>query len=262
VVIGNGNVALDVARLLAKMPAEFDGSDLGVFFGEPTVRTIHIVGRRGPDESKFTDHELEELATLQQARPMLADPGAVTSDTPRTTILKAFETLPERSISINFHFGLVPDAMLGGGAVEAVLFRDAAGQPVTLAADLVVTCVGYQARACCTEAPVNGLFANDGGHIRDGLYTVGWAKRGPSGTIPTNRIEAQAVAQRIAADLCDGDKPGGAGLRTLLDGQATRWVDYAGWRRIEAQEQSDADPGRCRRKLTAIPDMLAAAGGH
>ena len=109
---------------------------------------------------------------------------------------------------------------------------------------------------------MDGLFANDGGHIRGGLYTVGWAKRGPSGTIPTNRIEAQAVAQRIAADLGDGGKPGGAALRALLDGQAVRWVDYAGWRRIEVLEQASADPGRCRRKLTAIPDMLAAAGGN
>ena len=262
VVIGNGNVALDVARLLAKTPAEFDGSDLGAFFPASAVRTIHIVGRRGPDETKFTDHELEELATLRQARPMLADPAVLTSDTPRSAILRAFETLPERSVSLQFHFGLVPDAILGNDAVEAVRFRDAAGRPVTLTADLAVTCVGYQARACCTAIPTDGLFANDGGQIRDGLYTVGWAKRGPSGTIPTNRIEAQAVAQRIAAELCDGGKPGGAGLRALLDGQATRWVDYAGWRRIEALELAGADPGRCRRKLTAIQDMLAAAGGH
>jgi len=262
VVIGNGNVALDVARLLAKSPAEFDGSDLGAFFPATTVRTIHIVGRRGPDAAKFADHELEELATLQRARPMLADPGALTSDTPRAAIFKVFETLPERPVSLQFHFDLVPDAMLGDGAVEAVRFRDAAGQPVTLAADLVVTCVGYQARACCSAEPTDGLFANDGGHIRDGLYTVGWAKRGPSGTIPTNRIEAQAVAQRIAAELGDGGKPGGAGLRALFDGQATRWVDYAGWRRIEALELAGADPGRCRRKLTAIEAMLAAAGGQ
>ena len=80
------------------------------------------------------------------------------------------------------------------------------------------TLVAASARACCAATPTDGLFANRDGHIRDGLYTVGWAKRGPSGTIPTNRIEAQAVAQRIAADLRDGEKPGGAGLRTLLDG--------------------------------------------
>jgi ferredoxin--NADP+ reductase len=260
VVIGNGNVALDVARLLAKAPGEFEGSDLGAFVqGVPTE--IHIVGRRGPDEAKFTDHELEELAGLQRARPIVADPSVLTSDTARATLLRSFQDLPAKPVSMRFHFGLTPDAMLGEGRVEAVRFLNAAGEARLLAADLVVTCVGYQARACCAEAPTDGLFANDGGHVRDGLYAVGWAKRGPSGTIPTNRIEAQAVAQRIAATLPDGGKPGGAGLRALLDGQARRWVDYDGWRRIEAHEAASADPGRCRRKVTAIDEMLAAAGG-
>ena len=262
VVIGNGNVALDVARLLAKAPEEFDGSDLGAFFQDAPARTIHIVGRRGPDAAKFTDHELAELATLQRARPVVADPSVLRSDTPRTGILRGFQDLPAKPGSIQFHFGLTPGAMLGAGRVEAVRFLDAAGDALVLAADLVVTCVGYQARACCAEVPTDGLFANDGGHVRDGLYAVGWAKRGPSGTIPTNRIEAQAVAQRIAADLPDGGKPGGAGLRALLDGQGVCRVDYDGWRRIEAHEAASAAPGRCRRKLTAIDEMLAAAGGN
>jgi len=261
VVIGNGNVALDVARLLAKTPEEFAGSDLGTFVQSPPT-DIHIAGRRGPDQAKFTDHELEELATLQRARPIVVDPSVLASDTPRNRILHGFQGLPAKQVSIQFHFGLTPDAILGSARVEAVRFRDAVGETQVLAADLVVTCVGYQARACCAQMPTDGLFANDGGHIRDRLYTVGWAKRGPSGTIPTNRIEAQAVAQRIAAALPDGGKPGGAGLRALLDRQAARWVDYAGWRRIEAHEAASADPGRCRRKLTAIGRMLAAAGGN
>ena len=261
VVIGNGNVALDVARLLAKTPEEFDGSDLDAFVqGPPT--TIHVVGRRGPDEAKFTDHELEELAGLRRARPTVADPSLLTAETSRNRILRGFRDLPAKPVAIQFHFGLTPEAMLGEDRVEAVRFLDAAGAARVLAADLVVTCVGYQAGPCCAEVPTDGSFASDDGHIRDRLYTVGWAKRGPSGTIPTNRIEAQAVAQRIAAALPDGGKPGGAGLRAGLDGQNLRWVDHAGWRRIEAQEAAGADPGRCRRKLTAIDRMLAAAGGN
>lgn len=266
VVIGNGNVALDVARLLAKAAGEFDGSDLGVPVPGAAVRTIHVVGRRGPEAAKFTDHELEELTMLQRARPVVTDPSILTDDTPRTVLLRGFRALPEQPVSIQLHFGLVPDAILGDTRVEAARFCDAQGEKIVLAADLVVTCVGYQARACGAERPTDGLFANDGGHIRDGLYTVGWAKRGPSGTIPTNRVEAQAVAQRIAMALPDagkpdGGKPGGAGLRTLLDGQAVRWIGYDGWRRIDALETASADPGRCRRKLTAIDAMLAAAGG-
>jgi ferredoxin--NADP+ reductase len=265
VVIGNGNVALDVARLLAKAPAEFDGSDLGAdaaaFLRDAPLETIHIVGRRGPEDAKFTDHELEELASLERARPAVAAALPPAADTPRALILRGFQDLAPKPVALEFHFGLTPDAFLGTDRVEAVRFRDAERAAHVLPADLAVTCVGYQAQACCSENPRDGVFANDGGHVRDGLHVVGWAKRGPNGTIPTNRQEAQAVAQRIAAGLGAGGRAGGAGLRPLLDGRGVRWVDYDGWRRIEAHEVASADPGRCRRKLAAIADMLAVAGG-
>ena len=264
VVIGNGNVALDVVRLLAKTPDELDGSDLGRAASDllrrSAIETIHVVGRRGPEAAKFTDHELGELATLRHARPIVADPSLLQSDTPVVAILRGFQDLAPRPITIAFHFGLAPDVLLGETKVEAARFLDADGKPHTLPADLVVTCVGYRARACGSEAPTDGFFANDGGHIRDRLYAVGWAKRGPSGTIPTNRVEAQAVAQRIADTLGAGDRPGGAGLRALLDEREARWVDYDGWRRIETHERESAEPNRCRRKLTVIAEMLAAAG--
>ena len=264
VVIGNGNVALDVVRLLAKTPDELDGSDLGRAASEllrqSAIETIHVVGRRGPEAAKFTDHELGELATLQHARPIVADPSRLQSDTPVGAILRGFQDLAPRPITIAFQFGLAPDALLGEAKVEAVRFLDADGKPHTLLADLVVTCVGYRARACGSEVPTDGLFANDGGHLRDRLYAVGWAKRGPSGTIPTNRVEAQAVAQRIADALGADGRPGGAGLRALLGQRETRWVDYDGWRRIETHERESAEPNRCRRKLTTIAEMLAVAG--
>ena len=257
VVIGNGNVALDVARLLAKTPAELDGSDLGAFVDTQAIEAIHIVGRRGPGDARFTAHELEELAGLTRATPALADPAAAL-DGPLGAIFAGFSTLPAQPVAIRFHFGLAPEALLGTARVEAVRF----GNGAVLPADLVVSCIGYGAVACDTVVPIDGVLANRDGHIRDRLYTVGWARRGPSGTIPTNRIEAQALAQRLAADLADGggDRAGGAGLSALLDGQGTRWVDYAGWRRIDAHETATAAPGRCRSKAVTIAALLAAAG--
>jgi len=180
--------------------------------------------------------------------------------------LRGFARLTPKPVTILFHFGLTPAAFTGDTRVAAAQFRDAGGARHELPADLVVTCVGYRARACCAEAPTDGLFANDEGHVRDRLYAVGWAKRGPSGTIPTNRLEAQGVAQRIAEALAAdmpgmGDRRGGAGLRALLAAHGCRWIDYEGWRRIEARERAGAAPDRCRRKLTTIAEMLAAAGG-
>ena len=110
------------------------------------------------------------------------------------------------------------------------------GKITKLNAQLAVTCIGYQSAACCTANPTNGVFANGQGRISEGLYVVGWAKRGPSGTIPNNRTEAQQVAERIAQETADGCRAGGAGLRQLLETRRVVWVDYAGWRRIDAAE--------------------------
>jgi ferredoxin--NADP+ reductase len=91
---------------------------------------------------------------------------------------------------------------------------------------------------------------------------VGWAKRGPSGTIPTNRIEAQRVAQKLAQETSDGDRPGGAGLRELLQSRGVCWIDYAGWRRIDSAELANAADGSCRAKFCSTADMLEAAKGE
>jgi ferredoxin--NADP+ reductase len=88
---------------------------------------------------------------------------------------------------------------------------------------------------------------------------VGWAKRGPSGTIPTNRIEAQQLAQKIVQETHGGERPGGAGLRKALEERNVRWVDYDGWRRIDAAELARAGAGRCREKFCSPDEMLEAA---
>ena len=95
--------------------------------------------------------------------------------------------------------------------------------------------------------------------MEDRLYVVGWAKRGPSGTIPTNRVEAQEVAQKIAQEIRDSDRPGTSELRRLLEERSVRAVDYAGWKRIDAAELSRASSQRCREKLCSTDEMLEAA---
>ena len=84
------------------------------------------------------------------------------------------------------------------------------------------------------------------------------AKRGPSGTIPTNRTEAQQVAQKMVREIADGQRPGSAGLRDVLQKRGLRWVDYEGWRRIDAAELAGAGARRCRQKFRTIDEMLQA----
>jgi NADPH-dependent glutamate synthase beta subunit-like oxidoreductase len=277
VVIGNGNVAIDVARVLARAGVEMDRSDI-----DPAVEAemamaplerILITGRRGPAEVKFTPAELAELGRLQRARPVVdaAEIDAVgESENPCFAILREFAERPsgEAPVTIELGFRLDPEACIddGEGRVAAVRFRRTQPQDgdfidtdetVDFPAELVVTCIGYESVACDSLAPASGRFANDDGRIDVGLYVTGWAKRGPSGTIPTNRPESHALADRILAEVTPADKPGRTAVYKALDGVAV--VDIDGWKRIDAAETGQAPEGRARRKLTRIDDMIAAA---
>lgn len=321
VIIGNGNVALDVARLLAKHGDELKGSDLTPDVVEALrsqpIEDIHVVGRRGAAEAKFSPSELKEIGTLQRAKPVIDDPSAISGDTPVEQVLREFAAddrtgLP---VTIHFHFGLAPLAFTDGeessrievrggkeetsglsartarllkrsvggtsGAkaptsfqrperwpegqhypssrLESVLFRSASGEEVEIPAQLAVTCIGYEAVPCCSASPADGVFVNDGGKIDDELYVVGWAKRGPSGTIPTNRAEALEVAQKIVSEFTAATQKSAVDLTELLQLRGVVWTDYAGWKRIEEAERAGACDERCRLKLLRAEEMMRVA---
>jgi NADPH-dependent glutamate synthase beta subunit-like oxidoreductase len=265
VVIGNGNVAIDVARVLAKSATELAGSDLSPevtsWLETQPIETIHIVGRRSAGDAKFTPHELAELGTLQRACPLVQDSNALAGNSAIIETLRSFARNESRSapVTIHFHFNLTPVAFLGNGRLSAVQFRSADGALSEIPAQLAITCIGYETCACCTVTPDNGVFSNEEGKIKDRLYVVGWAKRGPSGTIPTNRTEAQQVAQKIAQEVPDRVRPGRTGVLQLLTQRQLCWTDYAAWQRIDAAELARASGERCRIKFTTVTKMLEAA---
>ena len=263
-IIGNGNVAIDVARILAKGRAELAGSDLSLevtaWLEAQPIETIHIVGRRSAADARFTDHELAELATLQHARPAVVDPASLAGQSAVVETLRRFANEDRPSaVTIHFHFNLTPIAFLGDQELRAVQFRSADGKNLEFPAQLAVTCIGYESVACCTASPANGVFPNDNGKVKEGLYVVGWAKRGPSGTIPTNRTEAQVVAQKILTEIIDAGRPGRSALYHLLEERRVCWLDHAAWRRVDAAELARAGDGRCRRKFSTVTGMLEAA---
>jgi NADPH-dependent glutamate synthase beta subunit-like oxidoreductase len=265
VIIGNGNVALDVARILAKGRDELTGSDLPqevlAWLEAQPIEDIHIVGRRSAADAKFNEHELAELGTLQRATPRIANAAELNSDGAVSEVFRSFADAGEQTtpISIHFHFNLTPVAFVGEGRLKTVQFRTSSGETVDLPAQLAVTCIGYESVSCCSASPENGIFANEDGRIAERLYVVGWAKRGPSGTIPTNRVEAQQVARRIVAEAQVGNRAGTPALRDLLQQRDCRVVDYAGWRRIDAAELSCGKGERCREKLCRTDEMLEVA---
>jgi ferredoxin--NADP+ reductase len=265
VVIGNGNVALDVARVLSKTELEFSGSDLDPHVAHAIagsgLRRIAIVGRRPAAYMKFSEHELSEFGDLERARPVLGAGGALDglSGKPVETLRRICEqNYPGDRIEIAFHFELRPVAFEGVAHLEAVRFARSDGTEIVVPAQLAVTCIGYETRGHGL-AVEGGALRNEEGRIEDGLYAVGWAKRGPCGTIPANRTEAQLLAKKIDAETFASDKPGGPGLGELLQTRAIARIDYAAWQRIDASEIARAGAMRSRRKWRSFDELFAAA---
>ncbi len=287
-VIGNGNVALDVARILSKARAEFAGSDIVghalAALERASIRAIHLLGRRGPHQIAMTPKELGELGHLDDAAPVvdpadfppesedaLLEPGLRKS----VSHLREFATLPaDKRKRIIFDFFARPIAVEGDGRVERIVVEKTqldehraavgTGETYTIPCGLVVTCIGYRTpplEGVPYEAD-RGRFANCEGVIGGGLYCVGWARRGPTGTIGTNRPDGYEVAEKIAGALGEGDsgKAGGAGLDRLLGERGVKIVTFRDWQKIEAAEAARAREGSPREKFVALAEMLAALG--
>ena len=291
VVIGNGNVALDVARILAKTRTEFGGSDIVGHaldaLDHAGTEEITILGRRGPHQIAMTPKELGELGHLERASPRvergdLPDEGADALLEPgmrkSVTHLREFAAVPEsfradKPISINFDFFAAPVAVEGDNKVERIVIERTAlddqmrgigtGEIYALECSMVISCIGYQ------TPPIEGVpyehgrgrFASDEGRILPGLYCVGWARRGPSGTIGTNRPDGYAIVDRIAEDIGKGTaREGRAGLDVLLDQRGVQVVKYSDWKKIEEAEIARARDGAPREKFVAVDDMIKALG--
>lgn len=295
VIIGNGNVALDIARVLVKSEAEMASSDLpdeaGAAIRASGIRDVYIVGRRGAADVKFTVAELRELAGLAECSVIvdeadLADPlaaaGAVTDAKQRRLrektlgIFRSFLSTisADKPKRLHLRFHLAPLAIEGREAAEAVRFEhtrfDDGGRLVgtgsfeRIACGLVVPAVGYRSVALdgIPFDPGRGLFPNEDGRIAPGLYAVGWAKRGPSGVIGSNRPDGERCAEQIVADCADPSvKPGRVALEQWLRERGVRAVSFDDWRTIDAAEQARATQPSPRRKFTSLAEMLSLLAG-
>jgi ferredoxin--NADP+ reductase len=291
VVVGNGNVALDVARICSKTQAEFAGSDIVAHalsaLEAAGTESVTILGRRGPHQIAMTPKELGELGHLARATPVvqvddlpeveadaLLEPGMRKS----VTHLREFAAIPEamradKNIRIEFDFFAAPVRIEGDGKVERVVVERTrldeqlksigTGETYTIPASMVIACIGYQ------TPPIEGVpyehgrgrFASDEGRILPGLYCVGWARRGPTGTIGTNRPDGVAVVEMIAADAKTGTgKAGRPGLDALLEARDVQVVKFSDWKKIEEAETARARDGAPREKFVTIEDMIRASG--
>ena len=291
VVVGMGNVALDVARILSKTEDEFAGSDIVTHaldaLRNSRLESVTILGRRGPHQIMMTPKELGELLQLERASPQVEsadlpplDDDAVLEPGMRksVTLLREFAAIPpnihgEKPIAIEFDFFASPKAIdvTDGRATGVVVERTVVeagraigtGESYRIPADIVITCIGYE------TSPIEGVpfderagrFANDQGRILPGLYCVGWAKRGPSGTIGTNRPDGYSVIDIVDEDIGSGHRRRGReGFDDLAAERRLDIVTFRDWQKIEEAEIAAARNGSPREKFVDIESMIAARG--
>jgi len=287
VVIGNGNVAVDAARVLVKTEEEMTATDLADHAADAIqaspITDVYMVGRRGPIEAKFTNVELREMGKLDNCLPVIdADqlPETVEGDwSDRDLRLKernlaTMKEFPDvdptgKAKRVHFTFYAKPAEILGGDKVEGIRMEATkvengrsvgTGEFFNIACGLVIPAIGYFSDPF-PGVPFdadNGIVVHNGGRVGDNIYAVGWIKRGPTGVIGSNKPDGDIAATQIFEDIAEGAKPGRDALDPLLRERDVRVVSYQDWQSIDAAEVSGAKPGAPRRKFVTIEAMVAA----
>jgi NADPH-dependent glutamate synthase beta subunit-like oxidoreductase len=289
VVIGNGNVAIDIARVLVKTREEMADSDLPEYataaIETSPITDVYMLGRRGPIEAKFTNVELREMGELKNAVPLVDAaqlPDEVGDlDNPRDqrlkeknlATLKEFIKFKPSDATKHVHFGFYanPVEILGGDRVEGLRLEKTkveggravgTGEFFEIACSLVIPAVGYRSLPVA-DVPFddkNFVVVHDDGRVGPGLYAVGWIKRGPSGVISTNRPDGATAAAHIVEDCGEGGKPGRAALDPHLAERGVRVVTFDDWKKIESAEVAAAPGAAPRRKFETLNEMLDVLG--
>lgn len=287
-VIGHGNVALDIARILAKSPEERSETDIPESVMEQLDRSgitdIYLIGRGSPEQAKFTPPELAELKSLHSAIPVITDTQI--PDSPDTELdpraarakqmnLDLFHQFAENaSVSnlegfttrIHLRFNLSPAEICSrNGRIDSLKLNATnqhTDQLVSLPVNTLISAIGYKG----TEIPsvpfdrASEQIMHQDGLVEPGVYVTGWCRRGPNGVIPTNRADALEISKRILADIDAGlitaGKEGQKGLDRLITQKGLQVVTYPEWQMIDQAEQKRASGQKPREKFLCFNEML------
>lgn len=262
-VIGNGNVAVDAARILLSPPDRLALTDIA----DPALealrrfspRELVLVGRRGPADASFSDVEVEALCSIPGVQ-IVVDPEDLADD-PVSELLRAAARSSSGDRTLRFVFHHRPVSIGGTTRVETLYLDNVRrpDDPAAIDVDLVVHAVGFDGAPIwgVPTDPSTGRPQHLEGRIRPRWYVAGWAKRGPSGVIGTNRRCATETVAGIAEDLRAGTLTVAAGrgdLADLLVSRGVDWVDHEGWTRLDEYERSLGDEQSRPRVKVTDPD--------
>ena len=288
VVIGAGNVAMDVARMLALEPRELDATDTALHalseLHNSKIRDVHVFARRGPEHAAFTSPELRELKKLEHtdvffnqeeieaAIKRVEAAGEVEKEVKSNLdAMLSISQSPQagHSRKMHFHFFASPIEIQGNDRVEKINFTSnkiengkivQTNETFSIEAGLIVSAIGYEADPIPGIPFSAGKVENDSGHIPNtNIYVVGWAKRGPSGVIGTNKSDSGEVVAKLVLDLKTPKHH--EDISDLLKSRGVVHVPQATWELINAAEVAAGEPsGKPRVKFTDRSEMLGFAG--
>jgi ferredoxin--NADP+ reductase len=272
VVIGGGNVAMDVARILALEPSELDPTDTADHaidaFKKSGIRKVYIAIRRGAEFAAFTSPELRDLPKLEHTNVIIDEDEIVSAiarvgDSAEKDVKSNLDAMlfiaqnqkTEHERTIEFLFSHTPKEIQGSSHVEGVVFSTPTGDK-TIKSGLVVTAIGYNALDIPGIPFENGKVVNVDGRVKGNMYVVGWAKRGPSGVIGTNKSDATSVIELLGKDLSAPKNKDD--ISDLLKGKKV--VTQKDWEVINAAEIAAGEPlSKPRRKGITWDQLMAHA---
>jgi ferredoxin--NADP+ reductase len=275
IVIGAGNVAMDVARMLALEPSELDPTDTADHaisaLKKSAIREVVISARRGPEHAAFTSPELRELPKLEHTNVLINKSDieaaivragdAIEKDTKSN--LDAMLLISEKEATshdrtMKFQFLATPIEIKGSNKVEEVVFQKTGSEEkFTVKCGLVITAIGYEAASIPGIPYERGKVVNTDGRVDENLYVVGWAKRGPSGVIGTNKSDASEVMKLLVEDLKSAKNSGD--ISDLL--KEKKFVSQSHWEAINAAEVAAGEPlGKPRKKAVLREELLGLGG--
>ena len=286
-VVGNGNVALDIARLLARSEGGRARTDMPEHVRRAMdmspIKDVHVLGRRGPAEAKFTNVELREMLDLTEGVPLI-DPAILPDEAPASLggreqrlaqrnldTFRQFLKLDQSKAKRHVHFDFFrrPVEVLGRERLEGIRVEvttvdesgkaRGTGEMIDIPCGLVIAAIGYRGEAV-DGVPFDdeqGLIPNKEARVEPGLYAVGWIMRGPSGVISSSRPDGIAAADRIGEDVpADTGKAGGEALKALLRERDVFVVGFDDWKVLDAAELEKATHPAPRLKFVRSEDML------
>jgi ferredoxin--NADP+ reductase len=277
IIIGNGNVAIDCARLLVKSPKELENSDITEYaqktITNSAIKQVYIIGRRGPLDAKFTTVEIREMGELLDCESILSKGtlSKIANNLLGGEIAKQYRILtsfPEekstnsnKTKTVEFKFYLSPTNFIStDDKISSVEFKNNLSnnnEKFIIKAGLIISAIGYQGEKILgLETDSSGMIIHNDHVIKERLYAAGWVSRGPSGVIGTNKHDGAKVAKHIASNIEPKNSLGRIGLKKLLNKLKKRYISKDQWTLINEEEINRANSTSPRLKFTSHSEVF------